>query len=470
VNPHVAKRVRPEEPEKVEGSYTPSPITDNGDYASEHDVSSADLLLGLWRERRFVAKAFAYGLLLAAIVSLLIPPKYESTTRIMPPEKGGIGGLAAMLATVGGGDDKSGAGSLVGGLMSDALGVKSSGAVFIGVLKSRSVKDSLIDQFDLRKVYRVKYMEDAREELGDRTTIDEDRKSGIISITVEDRSPQRAMQMARAYSDSLGRLTTELNTSAAHRERVFLEERLKQVKGELDTASKDLSDFSSKNLTLDVKEQGKAMVTGAATLEGQLIATESQLSGLQQIYTPNNVRVRSLQARVDQLRSKLGELRGNGAGGPDDSGDFGVSIAKLPKLGLTYYDLFRRAKIEETVFEILTKQYELAKIEEAKEVPSIKVLDVAQVPELKSSPKRVLITLIGGFLAAILASSYMMASLRLRSVSASHPLSLFGLEMREGVAADVDLVRTKMPPTILRMASAVRTKISGRNGPSRETD
>jgi uncharacterized protein involved in exopolysaccharide biosynthesis len=451
----------------VGDDYVPNEAHGNGNFARES--SAADLVLGLWRERRFVAKAFVAGMLVAAVISLLIPRKYESTTRLMPPEKGGLGGLAAMLAAagIGGGDDK--AGSLVGGLVSDAVGLKSSSALFIGVLKSTTVQDELVDKFNLRKVYRVTYQKDAREVLSDNTDINEDRKSGIIAITVTDRSPQRAMQIARAYADELGRLTAQLNMSAAHRERVFLEERLKQVKQDLDAASKDLSDFSSRNLTLDVKEQGKAMVTGAAALEGELIAAESELSGLRQIYTSNNIRVRSLQARVDELRSKLAELRGNSTdawieGGK--SGDLGVSIAKLPVLGLTYYDLYRKAKIQETVFEILTKQCELAKIEEAKEVPSIKVLDEALVPEKKSSPKRMLITIFGALLAALLAAAYVMASAHWLRLGASHPLSLLGLEMRAGLGEDWVLLQRRTPERIRRIAGGLWTRVTRRKSES----
>jgi len=463
LNPEIANRVAVDQGDHaLRDSFAPEEVNGNGNYSVQEESPFSELSMGLWRERRFVAKAFAIGFLVGAVISLLIPPQYESTTRIMPPEKQGISGLAAMLAATGGGggsDDK--ASSLVGGLVSDAMGLKTSGAVFVGVLKSATVNDSIINQFNLRKVYRVRYLKDAREELADRTSIEEDRKSGIIAITVTDRSPQRAMEMARAYPDNLGHLTAQLNTSAAHKERVFLEERLKQVKLDLDDASKALSDFSSKNLTLDVKEQGKAMVSGAATLEGELIAVESQLSGLEQIYTANNVRVRSLQARVNQLKNKLAEFRGSSEApgeGTLNGGDFAVSIAKLPVLGLKYYDLYRRAKIQETVFEILTKQYELAKIEEAKEVPAIKVLDQAQIPETKASPKRVLITLMGALIAAILAACYILASLHWSRIGASHPMNLFGLEVREGLSEDMHFVRSHTPAKVRRMAYKIWTR------------
>lgn len=435
--------------------------------AETESLFLSSLLQIVWRERRFVAKAFAVGLVVAAIVSLLIPPKYESTTRLMPPEKQGLGGLAAMLAAAGGsagGGSADAASSLVGGMVSDAMGIKSSGALYIGVLRSTTVQDELINRFGLRKVYGVRYGKEARERLADNSDISEDRKSGIISITVTDRSPERATQLARAYVESLNELMAALNTSAAHRERLFIEDRLKAVKQDLDAASKDLSEFSSKNLTLDVKEQGKAMMESTAALAGQLIAAESQLSGLEQIYTANNVRVRSLQARISELRRKLSQLRGSdqdSASGADATpDDFGISIAKLPTLGVTYYDLYRRVKIQETVFEVLTKQYELAKVEEAKELPTIKVLDEARLPEKKSSPKRMLMTLAGAFVAAFSAIVFVMISARLRGLGPSHPLGLFGLEIREGLQDDCLWLKSKMPNTVMRVASPCWARLS----------
>ena len=433
----------------VEVSGNASELVDRG------SIRATDFLLALWRERRFVVKALAIGMAVGVIVSLLIPPKYESITRIMPPDKQGLGGLAAMLAAAG--EERTG--SLVGGMVSDAIGLKTSGALYTAILKSTTVQDTIIDRFDLRRVYRERYQRDARERLSDRTEINEDRKSGIISITVTDRSRQRAAEMAKCYVDTLDKLTAQLNTSAAHRERLFIEDRLKAVKQDLDSASKDLSEFSSKNLTLDVKEQGRAMVESAAALEGELIAAESQLSGLEQIYAANNVRVLSLKARISSLRNKLLQLRG-GTDYSDSSsnGEFGLSIAKLPALGVTYYDLYRRVKVQETVFEILTKQDELAKIQEAKELPTIKVLDEALVPEVKASPNRLLITILGALFAALLACAYVMVSFRLQTMGDSHLFNLFGLEIRQGLTSDLQLLDRWTPAWVRRLVSNIRAR------------
>jgi len=209
-------------------------------------------------------------------------------------------------------------------------------------------------------------------------------------FSVIDRDPRRAAAIAQAYVEELERLVSELSTSAAHRERVFLEERLKVVKAELDRASTEFSRFASQNAAINIPEQGKAMVEAAAALQGHLIAAESELKGLSEIYTPNNVRVRAVEARVGELRHQLEKPGGNAdAGHARDAGDEPSaypSIRELPLLGVTYADLLRQTRIQETVYETLTQQYELAKVEEAKETPSVKVLDSASVPEIKIYP------------------------------------------------------------------------------------
>src|SRR5262249_50708948 len=160
---------------------------------------------------------------------------------------------------------------------------KGSGALFIGVLRSRTVEDRIVDQFDLKKVYGKRLQEKAREKLADRTAIAEDRKSGILSITVTDGDPKRAAAIAAAYVDQLNTLVAQVSTSSARRERIFLEGRLSGIKQDLETAEHDFSQFASTKGAVDIPAQGKAAVEAVAALEGQLIAAESQLEGLKQI-------------------------------------------------------------------------------------------------------------------------------------------------------------------------------------------
>jgi uncharacterized protein involved in exopolysaccharide biosynthesis len=360
----------------------------------------ARLLRLLWDCRQALLGATAIGLLASTLVAFLIPSSYTSTTRLMPPDSqssSGMAMMAAMAAKTAGG---------LAGVAGDLLGLKSSGALFIGVLRSQTAQDRLIQEFGLQKVYRTKLITDARTKLDEKTSISEDRKSGIITISVTDHDPKRATVLANGYVDQLNSLVAELSTSAAHRERVFLEERLKVAKRDLDDAGNQLAQFSSKNNTLDIQQEGKAMLDAAGTLAGQMIVAQSELEGLRQIYTDNNPRVRALNARVGELRKELDKLGGtpaDAAKAANSSANVSngmpyPTIRSLPLLGAKYADYYRRAKIQETVFELLTEQYELAKVEEAKETPSVKVLDPAQVPERKSFPPRLLIMFLGTFL------------------------------------------------------------------------
>jgi uncharacterized protein involved in exopolysaccharide biosynthesis len=308
--------------------------------------------------------------------------------------------------------------------------VKSSGELFVGIVGSQTVQDRLIDEFQLQKVYWDSKIEDTRKDLAKHTDISVDRKSGIITIEVTDHDPKRAAAMGQAYVKELDRLVAQVSTSSARRERIFLEGRLEKVKDDLDSAAKNFSDFASKNTAIDIPAQGKAMVEAAAALQGQLIAAQAQLSGLQQAYTENNVRVRAAEARVNELKKKLNEI--GGAGSPSDlKGEDSLypSIRKLPLLGVTYADLYRQTKIQETVYELLTQQYEQAKVQEAKEIPTVKVLDPAIVPTKKSFPPRTLIVGIGTLLGIALAMAWVLGKTTWAAVEANDPWKLFATEV-----------------------------------------
>jgi len=408
----------------------------------------AEQLRLLWSRRRFLFRAVAAGLLVSTLAAFLIPKSYTSTTQLMPPDPQSTSGMAMMAAMA-----AKGGGGLAG-VAGDLLGLKSSGALFIGVLRSQTAQDRLIQQFNLRNVYGKRLIVDARTKLDENTSISEDRKSGIITISVTDHSPQRAAALASAYVDQLNSLVSELSTSSAHRERVFLEERLKVAKQDLDDATNQLAQFSSKNNTLDIQQEGKAMLDAAGSIAGEMIAAQSQLEGLRQIYTDNNSRVRSLNARVAELRKQLEKLGGtqtNGANGTNASveqpGDPSAAkaggglpyptIRSLPLLGAKYADFYRRAKIQETVFELLTGQYELAKVQEAKETPSVKVLDPARIPEKKSFPPRLVIMFLGTFLVCAMSVVWVLGSGRWEEVDPQDPLKVLAQEVAGAVRARI---------------------------------
>ena len=342
----------------------------------------------IWSERTFLFRISALGLILGLLIAFLIPASYTSTTQLMPP---GNQGASISQAT------KSLRSMGISQLATDMLGLKSNSDVFVGILNSRTVRDKIIDQFDLKHIYGTDRMDKVRRALARRVSISVDRKSDMITISVSDHSPQRAAAIANAYVDDLNHLVAELSTSSARRERIFLEGFLLQVKQDLEDAEKDFSQFASKNSTIDINEQGKALVGAAANLQGQLIVAQSELGALRRVYTDANVRVRMAQARIEELQSQLRKLAGKdqaSAVGPStQASELYPSIRKLPVLGVTYADLYRRVKVQETVYEILTQEYNLAKVQEASDIPTVKVLDPADIPDDKSFPPRMLISM-----------------------------------------------------------------------------
>ena len=351
----------------------------------------------LWEHRRFLERIAGAGLLLSTLIAFLIPNRYESVVHLMPPDNPSGTGLAQAVVALAGGA------AGLGGIASELLGQKNTSDLLAGVLSSRTVADTLIQKFDLKKVYRERRIEDTRKDLAERTGISVDRKSQIITIIVTDKSPRRAAAMAQAYVEELNRTVAEVSTSSARRERIFLEGRLQAVKQDLEAAEKEFSQFSSKNTAIDIKAQGKAMVDPAATLQGQNIAAGSGPEGLRQLDADSNARVRSLQARVAELENQLAKV-----GGKDESTSLEKAtqgdalypwVRKLPLLGVAYADLYRRIKIQETLFDMLTQEYELARVQEAKGIATVKVLDPPNLPEKKSFPPRPLFLLLGTMLA-----------------------------------------------------------------------
>jgi uncharacterized protein involved in exopolysaccharide biosynthesis len=244
-------------------------------------------------------------------------------------------------------------------------------------------------------------MEDACKELAANTRIEEEAKSGIITISVEAKSPVIASQIAQGYVEELDRVMTLNSTSAARRERVFLEGRLKEIKQDLDDSSSELSRFSTKNETIDVPSQAKAMVEAGLKLQADLMAARSEVAALQQTYSENNVRVRSAAARVAELQNQMNKITGSShmlGTTEDTAGTDYPSMRELPALGLAYADIDRRVRVDEALWEALTKQYELAKVQEAREIPTVRVLDRANVPQRKSFPMRSSIVLLGALL------------------------------------------------------------------------
>jgi len=368
----------------------------------------------LWRRRRFLIAVTLAATVLSAIVSLVLTPKYESTTRLLPAPPSSPGGdISRMLRP-----EATALAGLAG------LNPSPGEGRFLALLHSRVIADRIIDRFGLMKLYGAKYRHDARTVLELRTVITEDRKTGVITITVSDRDPKRAADLAGAYVKELEQLNAEMNTSGAHMEKVFLEARVQEIGEQLHDAADRLSQFSTKYSIVDPLQQPKSTVEAALKLQGEVVAAEAELKGLEQIYTDDSARVRAARARMAELRHQLDQIRGSQAlaGLPTDGSL--PSIHNLPALGVTYGELYRRSKLLEVVQLALTQQLEVAKTEEIRQLPVFRVMDPADIPEQRVFPRRTLMVLastLGGLLIGI---ALVLGSDRWNKVSPDDPIKI----------------------------------------------
>ena len=368
----------------------------------------------LWTHRRRLAKVVAISLPISLAIAFIIPKQYKSTASIMPPDQQSTGSM--MLAALAG--RASGLGAL-SSLAGSLPGARTSSELFMDLLRSSTISNHLLDRFNLQHVYHKRYRIDAAKHLAHLTKITEDKKSGVITITVEDTDRQRARGIAQAYLDELSQIVVKTNTSAAHRERVFIEQRLHAVEADLEDAEQKLSQFSSSNNAIDLKEQTHAMVDAGARVQAELIVEQSGLQSLRQIYGDGNVRVRESEARIASLQAQLAKMTGSAAAttpgeapnsgtSADASADDGAlypPLRQLPRLAVPYADLYRRVQVQEVVFQLLTQQYETARVEEAKDVAPVNVIDQPGIAEKKSFPPRLWVTLLLTFLAFAVTST-----------------------------------------------------------------
>jgi capsule polysaccharide export protein KpsE/RkpR len=405
----------------------------------------------LWRARRFIWGVLWKTFVAAVVVAVVLPVHFDSVTKIVPGEtdSGALMGKIARGASATGMD--------LGLDTASLLGIKTPGAFYVEILKSRTVQDRLIENFDMRHHYsmlgRFRYsllgslLPDglsakygkwlrapayaARKKLKSFTDIDEDKKSGVITVTVTDYDRETAARIANAYVEELNRLAAELNTSDAHRERMFLEERLKSAKQDLDQASLALGQFSSKNSVMNPESQGRTMMDSAARVQGELIVAETDLRGLRELYSDDHIKVKTAKARIVELQGQLKKLMGSSAGA-SGSGPY-PSMRALPLLESQYTDLYRQAKIQESVYEFLTRQLETAKIQEAKELPTVRQMDRAVQEEKKSGPSRILIVGLSLVCALGLACCWVLGRSAWEQLPAGHPKRLLAEEISSDV-------------------------------------
>jgi len=346
----------------------------------EDEIDLTELFRALSRRRRLILGITAASAVVALVVSLLLPVYYKAETRILPPQDKGSNLAAQLMGQAGG------LIALAGG----AGGVKSQGELFVAMTKSRTVLDRMVDRFDLMKLYKGKYREDARKNLVRSLKVQEDRKSGIISLTVEDRDPKRAADMANAFVEELKSLAGGLAISEAGQRRTFFEEQIRQTKESLARAEEEVKGFQQRTGAFQIDAQAKSIIEGIANLRARIAAKEVEAKVLRSFSTAQNPDLQRAEEEVRALRIELEKVESGKGRGFDPL----MSSDRIPAIGTEYLRTLRQFKFNETLYELLMKQYELAKLDEARDAVVIQVIDRAVPPERKSRPKKATIVLL----------------------------------------------------------------------------
>ncbi|WP_226377601.1 GumC family protein [Citrifermentans bremense] len=342
----------------------------------EQEINLLELVHVLVKRKMLIFKICTVGIVASVVYSLNLPNIYSATAKILPPQKEAGGGLSALLGQAGG----------LAGIATGGLGGGSD--LYLGILKSRSVADAVIHRLDLTRIYQADNMEAARRSLDGAIKV-QAGKDGIISITAENKDPNLSAQLANAFVDELGKTTIRLNLSKAGTERIFLEKRLELVKKDLVKAENEVKYFSQRNRIVQVDSQAKASIEAIARLKADLASKEMQLAVLSSRQTEHSPDVKAIQNGIRSLKTELSVLSGKGGVGE------GIpSIGNMPGVGLEYSRKLRELKTQEAIFEQLTKQYEIAKLTEAKDSSSFQILDEAVIPVNKSKPKRSIIVIL----------------------------------------------------------------------------
>lgn len=341
----------------------------------------AELLRARWR--LWVLTPIVVGVAAFAIASLF-PNTYTAATLLMPPAQQSASALSALAGQLG----------ALGGLAGAAAGVKNPVDQYVTFLKSRNVADAIIKRFDLLKVYHQDFLQDAREDLFDNVSISIGKKDGLITIAMDDHDPQRAAAIANAFVEELRRLTSEVAVGEASQRRAFFEGQVKSARADLTIAEERLNTSKISESALAVSPQ--AAVAGLARLKAQVTAQEVTIAAMRNFATDDNPDLRQAQTELAALKAQLAGAEGS------------VSGEKSSE----YMKAYRDFKYSETLFELMAKQYELARLDEAREGAVIQVIDPATVPELKSKPKRVVIAGGAAFLSGLLIITALIARQR----------------------------------------------------------
>jgi capsule polysaccharide export protein KpsE/RkpR len=362
------------------------------DEGSGPQVGLVDLLTWLGQGKRTVAWTTAAAMVAALALALLLPPVYTARTSLLPPGSQQQSGSAAALAALG----------ALGGLAGGGLGAKTPDELYVALLKSDSVVHALDDRFKLKDHYDAKTFEALRKTMPKYVRVSSDKKSGVISVEVDDEAPQFAADLANAHSTELMKVLSRLAVSEAQQRRVFYEQQLKDTKENLIKAEQALRSVQEKSGVIVLDKQAEALIGGAAQIRALIAEREVQLKVLRTGATEQNPDVMRLSSELRALRGELARMESSQGGSPGSAVD--MPVGKIPEAAIDYVRARRELKLQETLLEGILRQYELAKLDEAKEGPGLQQVDKALPPDYKSKPSRALIVL-AGLLLGLLGSS-----------------------------------------------------------------
>jgi capsule polysaccharide export protein KpsE/RkpR len=365
--------------------------TDDDD---EGAVSLTEILTWLGEKKALIGACTLAAALVALVVVLLLPPIYTARASFLAPGSQQQSGAGAALAALG----------ALGGGLAGSLGAKTPDELYVALLKSDSVLRGLDARFDLKKHYEVDKHEALRKVFPGYVRVNSDKKSGVIAVEVDDEDPKFAADLANAHEAEVTKLLDRLAVSEAQLRRVFFEKQLQETKENLVKAEQALRTVQEKSGVIVLDKQAEALITNAALLRAQIAEREVQLKVLRTSATEQNPAVVRLNSELRALRTELARMESAQGGSPGSAVD--LPVGKLPEAAIDYVRARRELKLQETLLESMVRQYEIAKLDEAKEGPSLQQVDVAVPPDHKSKPARALIVLASALVAFLLVSTW----------------------------------------------------------------
>jgi tyrosine-protein kinase Etk/Wzc len=354
-------------------------------FRSEPEFSLLDVVVLFLQQRLFILKFVALSTALAIVIALLLPIRYEAKVVLLPPSQSSSVGasLAGQLGSLGA------LGSLAS-LAGSSLGIKNPADMYVSLITSRTVEDALINRFDLMKEYHKKKMSDTRKALEHCTTATSGTKDGLIRLQVEDGDPNRAAALANGYVEEFRKLSESLAITEAARRRLFFEQQVEETKEKLTAAEDAMTRTQQSTGVLQIDSQARALIESAAVLRAQVMAKQVQIEAMRSFATDDNPNLIIAKQELAALQSQLERIAGSGK---DPGSDINLSKGRVTQEGMEYLRSYRELKYQETVFELLSKEYEIAKLDEAREGSIVQVVDPALAPDRKSFPPRTFIVI-----------------------------------------------------------------------------